>query len=70
MIEISTSLPLTNVLKENPDTIWIKGKASKKPKEGKDYLLCYNYKGIRKNKDFYTPVSEFSMKPFALLAVK
>lgn len=68
--KIQGNLPLTNVLQEVPDTIWIKEKKSKKLKEGKDYLLCYNYKGIKDGKSFYTPSAAIDRKPFGLLSVK
>lgn len=42
MFELTANASLTNIKKEIPDTVWIKNKKSKKPKEGKDYLLCYN----------------------------
>ena len=70
MFELTANASLTNIKKEIPDTVWIKNKKSKKPKEGKDYLLCYNYKGVRNEKSFYTPAVEFNMKPYALLSVK
>lgn len=68
--DIQGTYALHNIFQEVPDTVWIKEKKSKKPKEGKDYLLCYNYKGVRDEKSFYTPASVFDKKPFGLLSIK
>lgn len=68
--DIQSGYALHNILQEVPDTVWIKEKRSKKPKEGKDYLLCYNYKGVQEGKSFYTPANAFNKKPFGLLSVK
>ena len=69
--DTQAGFPLSNVLIESPDTVWIKEKRPKKPKKGKDYLLCYNYCGVRKdNKTFYTPAEAFNGKKFGLFAVK
>ncbi|HBC21894.1 MAG TPA: hypothetical protein DC009_07485 [Porphyromonadaceae bacterium] len=62
---------LTNVYLQIPDTVWLKEKRPKKPKENKHYLLCHNYKGIQqKDKSFVTPASEVDSKPFVLLSVE
>ena len=68
--DVQSGGALQNVFQEVPDTIWIKEKKSKKPKEGKDFLLCYNYKGIQDGKTFYTPASAFDKKPFGFLSFK
>lgn len=70
--DIEGNQNLTNVFIEQPDTVWIKDKKSKKPKEGKDFLLSYNYKGIRdgNSKKFYTRASDVNEKLFGLLSVK
>lgn len=69
-LDIQGAYALHNIFQEVPDTIWIKEKKSKKPKEGKDFVLCYNYKGVKKGKSFYTPASAFDKKPFGLLSIK
>lgn len=68
--DIQGGYALNNVFQETPDTVWIKEKKSKKPKEGKNFLLCYNYKGIRDGKTFFTPASQFDNCTFGLLSVK
>ena len=68
--DIQGAYALHNIFQEVPDTVWIKEKKSKKPKEGKDFLLCYNYKGVQDGKSFYTPASAFDKKPFGLLSIK
>jgi len=67
--DIQGDYALNNVFQEIPDTVWIKEKKSKKPKEGKDFLLCYNYKGVRDGKTFFTPASQFDNHTFGLLSV-
>lgn len=68
--DIQGSYNLYNIFQEFPDTVWIKEKKSKKPKEGKDYLLCHNYKGVQQGKSFYTPAAAFDKQPFGFLSVK
>lgn len=68
--DIQGGYSLHNIFQEVPDTVWIKEKRSKKPKEGKDFLLCYNYKGVQDGKSFYTPASAFDKKLFGLLSIK
>ena len=68
--DIQGNYALHNVFQEIPDTIWLKEKKTKKPKEGKDYILCYNYKGIPNEKSFYTPASAFDKQTFSFLSVK
>lgn len=65
----SVSGYLYNMKSEVPDTIWLKDKRPKKPKEGKHYNLQYVYKGIQHGTQYGTPVREVNMKPFKLLAV-
>ncbi len=38
---------------EVPDTIWIKEKPKKKPKEGKHYILRHKYRGVTVEEGFY-----------------
>lgn len=67
--EIASDKPLPNIFQADPDTLWLKVKRPKKPKEGKDYRLYYNYKGVEYNDTFYTPVSEINNRDFGLLSV-
>lgn len=56
--------------KEHPDTIWIKSRPKKNPKEGKHYILSHTYKGVKTPcGDFRTPTSEINGKPFEVLSV-
>ena len=55
---------------DTPDTIWIKKRPKKNPKEGKHYKLHYVYKGIAdENGDYYTPTSEIEGKQFSIISV-
>lgn len=59
--------PLYNVFISTPDTIWIKPDRPKKPKEGKHYLLSYQYKGrLEGKKNIYTDPSDFRGHTFVL----
>lgn len=56
--------------KENPDTIWIKKRPKKNPKEGKHYHLSYAYEGEHYvDGEFRTPVSRINGKSFGVLSV-
>lgn len=68
--DIQSGAALHNIFKEVPDTLWLKERKSKKPKNGKDYLLYYNYKGVNNGKSFYTPASAFDKKVFGFLTFK
>lgn len=68
--EIQGNYPLTNITQEISDTLWLKDKLPKKPKEGKHYILNYTYKGIPNGKSFFTHPSDFNKKTFFLLSVK
>ena len=71
MFNTQSDYDLTNVYLQIPDTVWLKEKRPKKPKENKHYLLCRNYKGIQqKDKSFVTPAYEVNSKPFVLLSVE
>lgn len=55
---------------EQPDTIWIKARPKKNPKEGKHYILSHTYKGVQTtSRDFRTPTSVINGKPFGVLSV-
>ena len=55
---------------EQPDTIWIKARPKKNPKEGKHYILSHTYKGVQTtSSDFRTPTSVINGKPFGVLSV-
>lgn len=68
--DIQGKYGLSNISVEEPDTIWLKEKRPRKPKERKDYILCYNYKGVQTGESFITPYSEFNGKTFGLHSVK
>lgn len=68
--QVSKVPHITNIVKENPDTIWIKNKLSRKPQEGKDYLLSYLFKSVVNGDSFVTPVSAINDKIFRLYSVK
>lgn len=54
----------------NPDTVWIKKRPKKNPKEGKHYILHNTYKGIAdENGNFYTPTSELTGRQFSVISV-
>lgn len=56
--------------KEVPDTLWIKKRPKKNPKEGKHFKLSYIYKGVPTSSDGYrTPTSTINGKPFGILSV-
>lgn len=70
---ISFELPkeqlLSNVYLFEPDTIWLKDKKPKKPKEGKHYNLRYNYKGKEQNGKFFTLSDQLIYNPWILNSV-
>lgn len=54
---------------ENPDTIWIKERPKKNPKEGKHYTLNPRYKGVLDNTGVYeTPKYEIEGKNFKVVS--
>ena len=55
----------------SPDTIWIKKKPKKNPKEGKHYKLHYVYNGVADDsgENYYTPTSEIAGKQFSIITV-
>lgn len=55
---------------EVPDTIWIKERPKKNPKEGKHYELTYVYNYIKNGDKCVTPSSVLNGKPFAVLNVE
>lgn len=56
--------------KEVPDTIWIKKRPKKNPKEGKHFKLSYIYKGNSTSSEAsITPSSIINGKPFRVLSV-
>jgi len=56
--------------KEVPDTIWIKNRPKKNPKEGKHYMLSHIYKGeLNKSGEYRTPTSVINGKQFVVLTV-
>lgn len=59
-----------NFLIENPDTLWLKPKRSKKPKEGKDYRLIYNYKGVASGSESFTRSRDIDGHLFGLVSVR
>lgn len=67
---VSAVTDLSMFSKEQPDTIWIKPRPKKNPKEGKHYILSNIYKGVQTpSGDFRTPTSVINGKPFGVLSV-
>ena len=67
---VSSVNDLSMFSKEQSDTIWIKPRPKKNPKEGKHYKLSNIYKGVQTpSGDFRTPTSEINGKPFEVLSV-
>lgn len=70
IFNISAVNDLNMFSKEQPDTIWIKPRPKKNPKEGKHYILSNIYKGVQTpSGDFRTPTSVINGKPFGVLSV-
>lgn len=61
---------VNNFTLSQPDTIWLKKRPKKNPKERKDYILNHCYKGILVGKGTATPVSEINGKRFGILSVQ
>ena len=61
---------LNNIILETPDTIWLKEKKPKKPKEGKHYRLVYNYKGILAGDKYVTPIDSFRNVKFIMVGLE
>lgn len=55
--------------KERPDTIWLKQRPKKNPKEGKHYDLSFAYKGIKIDNEYITKSADVKNKQFAVLSV-
>lgn len=67
---ISGTQFVNNFKIENPDTIWLRDRPKKNPKEGKHYILNHFYKGVQINNKFATPISEINGKKFGILSVR
>lgn len=61
---------LTTVYQTYPDTIWLKEKRSKKPKEGKDYVLTYLYRAQKYGDVIYTSGKDMINKKFGVVSVR
>lgn len=71
---ITFNFPTANSLemfsKEVPDTIWIKKRPKKNPREGKHYRLSFSYKGeLTSSGEYITPSANVNGKPFGVLSV-
>ena len=68
--DFSASRNLNNIVLEKPDTVWLKEKKPKKPKEGKHYRLVYNYKGIPDGENYVTPIDSFRNVEFIMIGLQ
>lgn len=70
LLDLKPDQHLYNVYQDYPDTLWLKDKRPKKPKEGKHYLLSNYYMPQRLDKDIFTTSDDIRQKPFGVVSVK